>query len=41
MYLVTGDRNSLVYTHQLLVSGVKQLCDQVGKWHVINLNNDK
>lgn len=41
MYLVIRDGNSLVYTHLLLVSGVKQLCDQVGGWHDVSLNSDK
>lgn len=40
MYLMTGDGNPLVYTHLLLVSGVKQLCDQGDEWHVISLNSD-
>lgn len=39
MYLKIVDGNSLVHTHLLLVSGVKQLCDQVDKWHVISLNS--
>lgn len=39
MYLMTGDGNSLVHAHLLLVSGVKQLCDQVDKWHVISLKS--
>ena len=39
MYLMIVDGNSLVHTHLLLVSGVKQLCDQVDRWHVINLNS--